>query len=108
VQLEIGSTATPLEKLDPRLDLSNAMRFFQLYPGLVVSGYGAAAGAVTSGHTIPPMRANPTATFANQTYTNASGYAVNTLHTNNVSFYVIATATGSASGYADVSLSADL
>src|SRR5262249_11354812 len=28
VQLEIGTVATPLEKLDPRLDLANCQRFY--------------------------------------------------------------------------------
>jgi hypothetical protein len=60
VQLEIGSTATPLEKPDPQVDLANCQRFF--YTGQVLAaGYSGSAIAPTHS-IIPPvtMRASPT------------------------------------------------
>jgi len=40
VQLEIGSTMTPLEKLDPRIELSNCQRFFERKSLLLNEGLG--------------------------------------------------------------------
>jgi hypothetical protein len=62
IQLEVGPTATPLEKLDPRLDLANCQRFYQI--GGAYNG-GGASGVVTlaSSWALPvTMRATPTIT----------------------------------------------
>ena len=62
VQLEIGSVATPLEKPDPRYDLSNCQRFYSTvsvsirFPGQT----GGQTNAITV--TWAPMRAGPTIT----------------------------------------------
>jgi hypothetical protein len=62
IQLEIGSAATPLEKPDPRYDLSNCQRFYNV-GNLVLQGYQVATGIVAvSGPLSPPMRAVPTIT----------------------------------------------
>ena len=59
VQLEVGSVATPLEKLDPRYDQSNCNRFY-------TTGYANHQGYALTGnivsHTVrlEPMRASPT------------------------------------------------
>jgi hypothetical protein len=64
VQLEIGPTATPLEKLDPALQLQQAQRFYQTdYFGTAYNSGGAGWGIDT---TIPlrvQMRSAPTCTF---------------------------------------------
>ena len=62
VQLEIGSVATPLEKPDPRYDLSNCQRFYQT--GLMqLYGYNLAGQAVAMSNLLPvTMRATPTIT----------------------------------------------
>jgi hypothetical protein len=44
VQLEVGSTATPLEKPDPQQDLAKCQRFYQVYPSMFITG--GVAGAV--------------------------------------------------------------
>jgi hypothetical protein len=67
VQLEIGSLATPLEKPDPRYDLSNCQRF---YSTGIIQYYGYSAGGITvAASTALPvqMRAAPTVvpTFTN-------------------------------------------
>ena len=62
VQLEIGSVATPLEKPDPRYDLSNCQRFYQSVI-CSVRATGAAIISLTSPATWPPMRTTPTVTL---------------------------------------------
>jgi hypothetical protein len=62
VQLEVGSVATPLEKLDPQVDLTNCQHF---YATDHVKSYGAAASgaALVVPITLPTaMRALPTCT----------------------------------------------
>jgi hypothetical protein len=67
VQLEVGSVATPLEKLDPAIDFANCLRFFQTGAGLMF-GYGAAGTFVAHGVQLPVvMRANPAILAANWT-----------------------------------------
>lgn len=71
VQVEVGTQATPLEKLVPERDLARCQRFFQ--------NWGAFAFAVTSGASgnpvfpsnvpvSPPMRASPTVSVGTVTY----------------------------------------
>jgi hypothetical protein len=61
VQLEIGTTATILEKPDPRFDLSNCQRFYQV----CYFSFGSSAAVGGSGATLMlpftvPLRATPT------------------------------------------------
>lgn len=70
IQVEIGSQATPLEKIDPRFDLANCQRFFYAMspPGGMGAGWGgvmpASGNNLESTFTFPvTMRATPTATF---------------------------------------------
>jgi hypothetical protein len=72
VQLEIGSTATPLEKPDPRYDLANCQRFYQLGE-IAFAGYGT-AGLGTFAQWTPQagMRAAPTLTLLNNYCSNGS------------------------------------
>jgi hypothetical protein len=108
VQLELGGTATPLEKLDPRVDLANAQRFYQV-GALYFSAYSAAGIALAFSMTLSEeMRATPTMNFASPSFSNLSGAAIAAL--NATGFYVTGTAIGAAacvwnSGY---SASADL
>jgi hypothetical protein len=59
VQLEIGSVATPLEKLDPRMDLANCQRFYRL---VQVNARVGASGPQTYWSSVgwEAMRATPT------------------------------------------------
>jgi hypothetical protein len=64
MQLEIGSQATPLEKLDPRIDLANCQRFYQGQSGYsIFSGY--ASSSISNYISVPfvtTLRAVPTVT----------------------------------------------
>jgi hypothetical protein len=79
VQLEIGSVATPLEKLDPRLDLSNCQRFYQTGQ-LLASGYAIAGiGAISTWVFPVVMRASPTLTASGNANANLSSVTLNAL-----------------------------
>jgi len=73
VQLELGSVATPLEKLDPVLQLQQCQRFYQSN----LMDFNAWAGAsMVLAHTLlfpVQMRATPTIAFSGTTYGNGSG-----------------------------------
>lgn len=108
VQLEIGSVATQLDKPDPRYDLSNCQRFYQV--GIVnFQGYGTAGGGY--GAQMPfvdRMRANPTITLSGQSYVNASSAAVSNISVSNALFLALTVATGSLVWGANYTASADL
>jgi hypothetical protein len=109
VQLEIGSVATPLEKPDPRYDVSNCQRFYQAYAQLLVSGYNAASGVVYNELILnTQMRAAPTVAFASQTFSNASVGSLNASAANHLELKTTITATGYGFTLGDVMLSADL
>jgi hypothetical protein len=85
IQLELGSTATPLEKLDPRVDLANCQRFYQAGINFNLNGYNTAGANLSYTMVLPvPMRASPTVTTsgvgsANMTTPNVSaGNYINT------------------------------
>lgn len=62
VQLEIGSAATPLEKLDPQQDLAKCQRFYQT-GNANNTGYGVAGTGIAQAWALPVlMRAAPTVT----------------------------------------------
>jgi hypothetical protein len=111
VQLEIGATATPLEKPDPQQDLAKCQRFYQ-YTGIVISGYVNAAAAPIYGSFWAPvqMRAIPTISFPGTIqYSNASGLIMGAnTSTFMMQFNATVTAAGSASVVANVVMSADL
>jgi hypothetical protein len=80
VQLEVGPTASPLEKPDPGYDAANCSRFF--YKGQIVGG-----ASMTSGQQLfvpisfsVPMRGQPTLTALNDF---SSGTQVPSLNVNN-------------------------
>lgn len=64
MQVEVGSQATPLEKLVPEVDLARCMRCYQLLGGLQISAYAPQAGSFTTESITfnAQMRAVPTAT----------------------------------------------
>lgn len=110
VQLEIGSTATPLEKPDPQVDLANCQRFYQLMTA-THRGYQLAGGVFGSSINFPvAMRASPTLVVAGSPgYTNASGFLVSPGSSNNyLTAWATATAAGVAEYQANITASADL
>lgn len=109
MQLELGNAASPLEKLDPRLDQAACMRFFQGYYPIMLSGYADQAGRLLySGVPLAvPMRTTPTITFSNTTYLNASALQNWATSANVLAYSITATAAGYFYGYGTVGLSAD-
>jgi hypothetical protein len=107
VQLELGSVATPLEKPDPRMDLANCQRFYQinkiLWGGYVTSGwtYYASVPHIVS------MRTVPTVTV---TADSSSSFGARTLVSEVTLVYVSAAsnATGNGLLYSLFTASADL
>jgi hypothetical protein len=108
VQLEIGSVATPLEKLDPRLDLANAQRFFQT--GWVGwNGYGAAGQTIGSSVMFPvTMRASPTVTIGVPGYNNASAATPQNTSVSGTQIVATTGSTGNAAFNSTFTASADL
>jgi hypothetical protein len=107
VQLEIGSVATPLEKPDPRYDLSNCQRFCQLVDcnSLMYNGAGQGVGYTVAFNTT--MRAAPTATVSGVVLTNATGFTGSaTPRSLFIQWTVTATGTSQVAG--SVLMSADL
>jgi hypothetical protein len=93
VQLEIGSVMTPLEKPDPRYDLSNCQRFY-CAGNVYFAGAGIAANSCIQSMALPvEMRALPTCTANFTTQTNCSGGVVAAL--NHKAVYASAAATAS-------------
>ena len=109
VQLELGPTATPLEKLDPVTQLQQCQRFYTALPGLIVQSYAGAGQGFNCTFLFPvTMRANPQITFASQTYFNASGLSINGQAQHMMKTNCTATALGLCYVTFDMYLSADL
>lgn len=108
MQVEVGSQATPLEKLVPEVDLARCQRFYQA-GSFFLQGYQAGGGTWGNGMTFPvTMRAAPTGTVQVSGAGNMTGVAFNTA--TNYSANYTATVTTSGYGYAifNLTLSADL
>ena len=103
------SQPSQLEKLDPRLDLSNCQRFFQIV-NCEFAGY--CAGAYNFGGSVPlpvQMRAPPTITLSNISLTNLPSISATAYSwTNSVVVTGAATATAATSFICTVAVSADL
>lgn len=109
IQLEIGSTATPLEKPDPQVDLANCQRFYQTgYAALYTNCNGGSNFQYASVYPVA-MRATPTmAIVPTPSYTNASGGGFAYNNTQQYSPYATATTTGFAGFTITWTASADL
>ncbi|HEY2417586.1 MAG TPA: hypothetical protein VGH84_06675 [Steroidobacteraceae bacterium] len=81
VQLEIGSVATPLEKPDPRYDLSNCQRFYQT-GAMINIGVELTAGAAhqIGASLLGSMRATPTMVVASNSNANITGFSLGALN----------------------------
>jgi hypothetical protein len=107
VQLELGSTATPLEKLDPRVDLANCQRFYQVGQfGMAITGTAGYGDSIYL--SIAPMRALPTITTSGVTAVNVTGQSVSATALNTLSAYAQPVATGHYSWTGSYAASADL
>jgi len=75
VQLEVGSVATPLEKLDPVISLQECQRFYQV-GNLLMQGYAVAGVQPLNSIMMPvAMRAAPTITTSGNTINNVTNVA---------------------------------
>ena len=87
IQLEISSTATPMEQLDPQIDLANCLRFYAI-GNFNVSSYGLIGNVMGWDFSLPiTMRGGavlPALTFANTVNTNLNGNALTALNTREV------------------------
>jgi hypothetical protein len=78
MQLEVGALATPLEKLDPQIDLAKCQRFYQQGTAGGMAGYGSASMTAAFPLVLQvSMRATPTVTTGAATsYSNVTGVLV--------------------------------
>jgi hypothetical protein len=108
VQLEIGNVATPLEKLDPRIDLANCQRFYQ--KGFFDQcAYMVAVNSISSGFPFSvQMRVSPTVTTSNVVLTNATELSVSAWNNSFLSFGCVATTSNLTRCYGEFQASADL
>jgi hypothetical protein len=107
VQLELGATATPLEKLDPQQDLAKCQRFYQSTT-VVYGGYNVAGNNLSTVAYFPVwMRAAPTVTPGANSGFN-TGAVTNSPGQGWMVSYATVTATGSAAVNQSMTLSADL
>jgi hypothetical protein len=108
VQLEIGSTATPLEKPDPQQDLAKCQRFYQI--GTVgLWGAGTAGGQFGLISNLPvTMRAAPTVTLSSTGLANCTGPAGAGASPGSVQILANVTATAATAITTNYTASADL
>jgi hypothetical protein len=110
IQLEIGSVATPLEKPDPRYDLSNCQRFYYASGYVVFGVSNQLAGAPVQFSTALPvqMRVVPTMTVLSNSNVNVSSFTLNGLvGASSVYANSVATASGTTQLNFSFSASAD-
>ena len=109
VQLEVGSVATPLERVDPVDDLRRCQRFYQGADNVAMQAYSAAGQWMAQTLRLAtPMRAAPTITLSGMTYTNASDAGTANVTSTGFLIYAPATATGQAFFIGNFTASADL
>ena len=109
VQLEIGSVATPLEKPDPRYDLANCMRFYQVGQ-LSCAGWagGASQQILWTALLSTQMRATPAVVAASAAATNCGSFSAATYNPSSIVLAAVATAIGYYLASATFTASADL
>jgi hypothetical protein len=109
VQLEVGASATPLEKLEYADDLRHCQRFYQT-GAIQLNAYGTAAMGLVASTMLPvPMRSQPTvAPNGSLTYVNSSGGSFGFLGNSMVTLSFTATAVGLAACVGPFTASADL
>jgi hypothetical protein len=109
IQLEIGSVATPLEKVDPGEDLRRCQRFF-LNGTTQLNAYGGAGSGFTTTAYFPvAMRAPPTiAIISTPVLVNVTGVASLGANAQSVVIQGVATATAASAFSANFTASADL
>lgn len=107
VQLEIGSVATPLEKMEYMEQVIDCLRFYQAgYTNWY--SYGGAGGAFQTTAYLPPMRGVPAVTLSGISLTNLSSVSALVTGTSYIVIGGTAVATGPTGFAAGWTASADL
>jgi len=109
VQLEIGSVATPLEKIEYADDLRHCQRFYQVGSTVMTVANQTSTGVIQAGGSFPVlMRATPTMTTSSNSNSNVSGFSYGALGP--AGYYTIgsSTAAGTTTINASFTASADL
>jgi hypothetical protein len=100
IQLESGAITTPFERRSYAEEFARSQRYYQIITDQMVAGYTNAGNQAWADVTYPvPMRVTPAVTIGSITYSNASGYVLNTVTPNKARFNVVVTATGMGFGY---------
>jgi hypothetical protein len=110
-QLEIGATATQLEKIEPQVDLANCQRFYTLFDTTYFGWNSWIAGGFCLTTFVYPatMRAAPTINFTQSALVNASGVTAVNVGRYNFQLEATSTAAGGATcTVANITASADL
>jgi hypothetical protein len=108
VQLEVGPTATPLEKPDPQQDLAKCQRFYQAGGFVNLNGYSLAGNGVMASTLFPVvMRATPTIVPTYNGQSNISTPSM-TASASGTTLYGVGTASGGFILNASFTASADL
>ena len=109
-QIEVGTTTTSFERVNPVVELMKCQRHYQFFPQVLVSGYATGGNAIYNDLIYPvQMRAFPSLTATgNASQQNAGGIGNNGTFLNHIRLQSLVTATGNAFSIADVALAADL
>jgi hypothetical protein len=108
VQLEIGNTMTPLEKIDPTDELTHCQRFYQTIT-MKLLAYVLSGNVFGYATTWPTrMRAIPSTLISGQLYGTASGLTADAVNTAIMTVIATASATGMCYFQCDIAASADL
>lgn len=108
VQLEIGPTMTPLEKIDPQIDVTNCQRFYCV-GNYHWAGYQAAGVAVSTPIYFPvTMRSTPAVAYSGFGFSNCGSLTQWSYGPQWIAIQATVTATGPASYDGAWSASADL
>jgi hypothetical protein len=103
VQLEIGTVATPLEKLEISQDFRNCQRFYAIIAQFIIGGYAVAGTTVYDSLTLPvPMHHVPIVTFANSTTSGTGAITTNATGPFLLQLKTTVSATGGFFAFTDV------
>ena len=112
VQLEVANPGqtlpSPLEKLDPRMDLANSQRFYQTSSFRSTAYQAAGSGFETTAYFATTMRGTPSVVLSGTGVINSSAPTVVTASSYAVIVQGIATATGPTQIYGNIAATADL
>ena len=108
VKLEVGSVATAFNRQSLAKSLADCQRYYNVMLQMYISQNNVTSGGFAQTFTMQPMRAAPTITFANTTYTNSSAITAASIQTNSFRGFATITSAGNTNVVSDYLLSAEL